>query len=356
MKVLYYPYDEESYPYFDMIKSEDTYLVSPIGWGYSGKKVTLDGKMYEVFPEFEEKIKSVDVVWIVNSRWKLDFEMYIYPQVEQSVKLRKKLIITRNLEKDELDKIKNLAPKEQLIIPECKSVDEEDRKLFPIAATIVFVTGLDEYCNLDHTLIILQNELVRLGYQSIAVLSKKEGMVAGLPVYPDFMCDKGISEQDQIIAFNHYIKELENLKRPEIILIGIPGALKNISTNCIGNMGLNAFKTSQALLPDYVIVNLMFAQWEEHYFNHLSKDLFRFFQKDVDIFNVIDQVLDVEESENKQSTQYITVSAEFVEEQLKNNPNNSAVHLSNKKNIGAFVQSMVDKLESYNELGDDYVV
>lgn len=356
MKMLYYPYDNESYPYFSMIKSENTYLISPKGWGYSGKKFTLNGKIYEVFSEFEEKIESADIVWLINSRWELDFEKFIYPKIEQAVIYKKKLIITRNLKKNELDKIRNLVPEEQLMIPEYASGDKEDRKLFPIAATIVFVTELDEYCNLDYTLLIMQTELIKLGYQAIAVLSEKEGMVAGFPVFPDFMNDEEISEQEQIISFNHYIKELENLKRPEIILIGIPGALKNISINCIGNMGLNVFKVSQALLPDYVIVNLMFSKWGECYFNNLSRELFRFFQKEVDIFNVVDKVLDVEESENKQGTQYITVSPGFVEEQLVNNSNTNVIHLYDEKKVSIFVQSMVDKLASYNELGDDYIV
>lgn len=269
--------------------------------------------------------------------------------------MRKKLIVTRKLAQEELIKVKKVVPSELLLLPQYEKNDIEDRRLYTINATVIFVAELDESCSIDSTLMILKNEFIKKNYKIVTVMSKKEGMVVGLPVLPDFV-NEHFNDQEQILYFNHFIKKLEELENPDIILIGISGALKNISSNVIGNMGMNVFKVSQAVLPDYVIVNLMISGWKEEYFKILSKDLSIFFRKDVDLFNIEDKVLDIDESENKQDTRYTTVSPEYTEKQIKKLCVKNVVHLSNEEQSSTVVEEIINRLQSYNELGDDYIV
>lgn len=348
--ILIYPYDGENYPYFKFLKWEKCHLISPPGWGYVGNSVEIDENIFKISADFETKVKDSDIVWFVNSRWDLDYDKYIYPRILLANQLKKKIIITRVLTEEQKNILKKIITCDRLNMYEEVHEVETNNIMYPINSPIVCIAGANEYCNIIDIQMYIHQSMLSSGYNIVSVVPEKEGVVLGLPVFPSFMSAE-ISEQRKIVQFNHYIKNIEEKYHPELIVVGIPGALYKVNNYYLGNMGITAYEVAQATPPDYVIINTMF---QRNGYEDIRNNAKNIFNREIDAINICDKILDEEKCEKSQDTIYVSLNPEYVKEKLKNYDN--IYHLSDIDDKKKLLHTMLDALEQNAYIGGGYIV
>ena len=93
-----------------------------------------------------------------------------------------------------------------------------------------------------------------LGYNVEVISTRLDSEVLGINPIPQFMFETGMSESEKIIKYNHYVKQIELVKDPDLIIIGVPGGIMPFDKVNYNNFGAIAFLISMAVSVDYAIL------------------------------------------------------------------------------------------------------
>lgn len=351
-KALIYPYDYEFYPILENCiffnDLEIVKLVSPSGWGLNGTYYNFGNTHLEIENNFEVSLLSCDILWIVNSRLQTDFNNDVLPKIELAAKYNKKIFYTRNITSQE-KKILNTYYEDDVIFfsksDKIVNLDILKDEIYSINVPVVFITGLTEYTDKTLTQLRLWRELVQKSYDSIILTTKKEcELFSGAYTIPDFMFDRNFTEREKIIKFNHFVKNIERIKRPEIFIINIPGELMTVSRGFTGNFGILGYEISQSIRPDCVIMNLP-------YEDHSIKDIYKIGERasyrlgcGIDFFNIVDRILDITNTKLNNKYEFVGLSSDFVQKKLENVLNEKIFHVSFDNQIKKLADAIIDML------------
>jgi peptide maturation system protein (TIGR04066 family) len=121
---------------------------------------------------------------------------------------------------------------------------------------IVMVMGLYSDCMKFEIQLSLRDNFLKKGLRVSQVGSRHYCELFGFHSFPDFMLGTRFSEQEKILAFNSYIRELEGVEDPDLILIGVPDGIMQYSDKLHGNYGITAYEVCCAVTPDYTVLAL----------------------------------------------------------------------------------------------------
>lgn len=351
-KALIYPYDYEFYPvlenciYFKDLEIKK--LVSPLGWGLNETSYNFGNTYLKIDNNFDTSLSSCDIIWIVNSRLQIDFNNDILPKIELAAKKNKKVIYTRSITSQEKEILNTYYKDEVIFFSKSNKIVNSDilkDEIYSINVPVVFITGLTEYT--DKTLVQLRlwKELVQKSYDSIILTTKKEcELFSRAYTIPDFMFNRNFTEREKIIKFNHFVKIIERTKRPEILIINIPGELMTVSRGFTGNFGILGYEISQSVRPDCVIMNLPYGSYS-------IKDIYRIGEGasyrlgcGVDFYNIVDRILDITNTKLNNKYEVVGLSSDFVQRKLENVLNEKIFHVSFNNQIKKLADAIIDTL------------
>lgn len=344
--VLIYPYDNEMSPIVRCETFNSKYnivaAVSPHGWGYAGKDIGyVDNQAplgINVETSFDDFVDICDIVIFSQSEHQIDFKKFIYPKMIETINRKKQIISLIN--NHDLSDIKNLALEQGVSFTEYDysvfDVVKENAYISNIDTPIVSILGLSE--NMDKFLIQLMvtERLKQIGYNALLIGSRSyTDLVGGIP-FPKFMFENKLSETEKIKNFNRFIKYVETVHRPDIIILGIPGGVLPYNKIINNNFGITAFECMQAITSDFCILSLYSNIYTEEYFTNLQ-NLFKYrYGSRVDAFNITNKKIDSGEMfYDPDNVRTYTVSNENMDIQVENAREVSGMFIFNAKAIDA---------------------
>lgn len=351
--IVIYPYDETIKNTLSHI-NDDIFkivgIVSPKGWGYYGRLLEIREEKIIVKANFSEIGEEFDGICFANSRFQLNFENYFLPILMECRKRNKEVFWCREYDEKELNIVKSYISDEKLhsIISD-KPMLDAGQMVYDIGTPVVFIVDIFAGLNVYDFQFYIYEELKKRGYATKLISSRKEmGLVESIDTIPEFLFSNYCSIKEKIIKINQYIKMLEVIENPDLIVMGIPGNLFEVSKKLMGDFGSSAYLITRSICPDYVICNIpYFADFENKY-EYLGGFVEKRLETRVDAYNVVAKYMDVLASEGRREFDYLSLPMEFVEERIK--MNEKVYCLQKRSEISRIVNDIIFKLESYAEI------
>lgn len=364
-KLLIYPYDRHFTPILRhncLDKYQISVLVSPNGWGGAG----MDVSTYEyssplglnVTSDFESALLMCDAVLFTQSDHFVNFDKLIYPKILKSINAGKNIICTITLEGDIFNKIKEECNKKNVDFIYYNSLSNESidyidsEKIHKVNIPIIFVFGMGEQTNKFEIQLALRNYFKNKGYKVSQIGSRTYCELLGFHSIPGFMFSTKVKENEKIILFNRFIKYIELMESPDLILIGIPGGIMPLNHDFTNNFGIFAYEISQATKPDASIFSMYYDNLNNKILNNFQNLVRYKFGFEIDCFNISNVKFDWNTSRIHECKQYITISPEKLDEKKQELVRNDIqiFDVLNKNDRSALSKYLEEKLVQYSAI------
>lgn len=115
---------------------------------------------------------------------------------------------------------------------------------------VIGVMGLGNFCNKFCTEIEISSFFRGKGYRVIHFGSKDFNGVIGEKRYPAFLFNQGYSVTQRILQWNQYLFELCEREKPDLLILGMPGAIMPLNNKILNEFGEIPFIISNGIRID----------------------------------------------------------------------------------------------------------
>jgi peptide maturation system protein (TIGR04066 family) len=297
----------------------------------------------EISHNYEKSLGNCSVVWIVDSWNELDFERFIEPAIRLAIEKGKRVVCSRCLsdtEKANLSNVDYVYVNHSEYTPIISSEDRVQEIRTPVA----WVMSTTEYCNQFFIETALCGELRNRGYNPLLISSCKEGVALGEHSVPALAFQGEYSENEKVIAINHYVRQLEMRHKPDIIIMGIPGAVMPYDYKYSADFGILAYEFSEAVRPDFTILSAPCVAYTDNYFKGIEERLQNRLGVSVDVHSLSLYTLDFNEATPKKRLAYLTVDDSYTQEMIRQIGYNNLLNLNNMDGISSAADRLINKL------------
>jgi peptide maturation system protein (TIGR04066 family) len=358
-KIIVYPYNDEQFlpvlrhPVF-FKDFHISYLVSPKGWGNRNVNGSLN-----ITCDFDSALEYCHTVLISESGALLDFENSIMPKIMHSIEQGKNIICTMPLHNESFKLIHGHCESHGVYFkyfnyPEeykVREIYERGKFLYDISTPVIFVFGLGERTNKFEIQLSLRENIMNMGYKVSQIGTRGYCELLGFHSMPCFMFDNSVSETDRIVLFNHYVKNVEMKESPDVIIIGVPGAIMALNNSIINEFGILAYEMCLAVTPDSSVLSCYYEDYNEEYFFEYVK-MFKYkFGCQLDCFNLSNIKIDWQSSRLENKMNCLSLDSKFIDEKKKKyksirTPVFNVLNYADAKNMAELI---IKKLCEYGE-------
>lgn len=126
-----------------------------------------------------------------------------------------------------------------------------------VSTPVVCTIGVSETSCKFEVQLAMRKVFESMGYSVSQVLSKNYGKILGAHAFPQFMFERGHTEEEKILAFNQFVGKIEREENPDIILLGIPGGFLPINENNPNHYCILPTEVTQAIPIDYMVATIL---------------------------------------------------------------------------------------------------
>lgn len=350
-KVLIYPFTEEMAPFVkqeNLLKDIDiTSIVSLKGNGILGDKYKFNGKSLEVSENFDKELEKCTYI-LLNNFYSDESENIILENIKKAVNHGKKIIFFSNSNSN-IDNLKMIIPKEQQFeINSSKNmVKDFQGRIYNIDTPVIFVCSIFEGLEKFDIQLALRNKLLIDGYKVLQIGTRQVCELFDFYSFPEFMYSNNIEEQDKVLMFNNTLKKLELEKKPDLIIIGIPGGILPFSSKAFGDFGITMYKVLQAVTPDCTILSIPYGKYSDEEISYFGKITKSKFNIEVDYYNIAAKSILSHPTETMGKPFYLTLGKSLVEKKIATLQNKNVFCLSNKSEIDRLIELMIKEFIKY---------
>jgi peptide maturation system protein (TIGR04066 family) len=366
-KVLVYPYDIEFSPILRHSKLLSMYnivaLASPNGWGFNGKDAAFvdggDKLNININNDFEGLLPLCDAVLFTEAERPLDFDKSILPKVIKAAEQGKNILYFRKIEEESRKTLEELCKKNNVSFKSCYDFENtysghelDYFKLQKINTPVIFVAGLYEKTQKFEIQLSLREIFSSLGYKVSQVGSRNYCELLGFHSFPKFMYSPSKTEDKKILTFNHFLKDMENMEKPDVIIVGIPGDIMRLNDNFTGRFGTMAYEVAQAVTPDAAIVSTLYENFEPEYFERIATSIKYKLGFDISCFNLSNIKFDWAVAEYTFKESYLLLDSSFVDKKkIKFDMLKTPVfNILNDEDRANMANHLIDILSYYGEV------
>lgn len=315
-KITIFPYDTN---FVDVLRAtniadkyEQIYLCTMKGWGYAGTNAGKvdNGKEIEnlvIVDSFEECLEKSDIIVFVDNDNEIIKGKHIYPKMFDAA-MRGKDIVDLQVNNVMRQDIKEICSQRN-----CKyssyswdanmiETYETTKHLGLYDTDVPVVVVLGETENTKKYLVerLLKHYIEKRGYNVALIGSKSFSSYLGDISFPNFMIADDEPSVKQVLMFNRFIKEIEQEKKPDLIIVGVPGGFLSCNSKLFGDFGILANKVLKAIVPDFLVVNVLYEKYYEFFFDELQAVLNGRYSVEADAFCISNYHIDWEKVEQVQ--------------------------------------------------------
>lgn len=350
-KIIIYPYSKAYEPY---VRSNEilgeymiTALVSPRGWGYEGDIVADgQGKEYLVSADFSEQLDDCTSVWFVaDGRLEMSKEL-LREKLLEAVNHGKKILYTR-YDDENYEEMKKLIPTELYI--EKKERPETISHLLPdrtydIDTPIVVVAGMGKDTDKLAVQLILKQKFQEKGYAATVISSRRDGDWDDVYSMPNFVFDPSVGEAEKIIKLNHYVKQIESKERPDLFIVGVPGAVLPFDGIDHNEFGILAYEMSFAMPCDAAVLCMTYNSQFKGDYGKLAEDMENRFGYNIAGIHVAALVADSQDFYEEIKLTYVYIDQKVVEKKVSEINEDTVWNILNPQGAERAVLRLIDIL------------
>jgi len=350
-KMMIYPYSKAYEPY---VKSQEllgeyivTALVSPRGWGYEGDVISDNqGKEYVISAEFSQKLDDCTCVWFVSDgRLELPKEL-LREKVLEAVKFGKQILYTRYGD-IYYEEMKKLIPTELYIEISVKQQDLltllPDR-IYDIETPVIVVAGMSQDADKLAVQFILKRKFQEKGYATVVISSRRDGDWDGVYGMPGFVFDHSVSEAEKIIRLNHYVKQIEIREKPNLIIVGVPGAVLPFDGIDHNEFGILTYEISFAVPCDAAVFCMTYNPQFDGDYRQLAKDMENRFGFYVTGIHMASVATDAQDFYSERKLSYVSIDQKVVDRKVSEIHNDTVWNILNEQGAEKAVSRIIDTL------------
>jgi peptide maturation system protein (TIGR04066 family) len=291
-----YPYSKEDVQFFRYAsllgEIEPVYAVSPPGWGLCGYDVTeIDGGKssgLKITEDLSDAMKNSELLVLTSFAKYYGEEGGLKDTLEKAIQIKMPFMLYFPPDKIEdqeaisgiLDEAKQLGL--------LRNIPEQQKKSakFPgigyckhLDSPVTLIIGQGPSTGKFETQLGLRKELLQRGYKISQIGSRPYCELFGFHSFPSFMLNNHLDETEKVISFNHFIKKIEALENPDLIIVGIPGGIIPIVDKIHNNYGILHVEAASALEPDNIVYNLYSNYYTTEYYDRSAEFIYNRFYK-----------------------------------------------------------------------------
>ena len=338
-KALIFPYDISCVHMIInrnmILEYEISHVVSLKSWGYCDKDAGAHLKVHtgvNVSDDFETALAKVDTVIITDTIIPLDNSlMQMYR--ERAIHAGKEVLDSRSFAE------KPFAYKNSLAdggIPQINDIDKP----------LVVVVGTGTNTGKFDTQLYVRKIFLDEGYKVSQIGSKPNCNLWGFHGFPQFMIGKN-SGAEKILMFNQYVNYIASAEDPDIIIIGVPGGIVPISNKVYDDFGLMNYMVSNAVKPDYVILNTGFVDYNKSYIETMTEAVKNRFDYEVDSVFLSNFCINWEVTDVLDRLVYMTLPLDVVNQDANEC---GCYSLYCEEDVDCFKKNMLSTLEGYSSI------
>jgi peptide maturation system protein (TIGR04066 family) len=333
--IIVYPYDSHFAPilrYKSFIEGYNRiYLSSILGWGLCGKDAGYaDGGSnlnLLVDNKFEEYFNICEKVIFVEPDNIIDYNKLIYPKIFAAIDSGKDIVCLLRLN-EKLIEIEEYCKKKNVSFQNYRKCNIKWKNLYSnfkreyglldIYTPIISIIGISENTHKFSIQLELKSKLELLGYKVSIVRSRSYCEFLGFYSFPSFMYDNNISEIEKVYLFNRYIKDIEVVEKPDVIILGIPGGIIPFNNQIETNFGITAFEIFQSVIPDVSILSIFHEMYTSQNLDMFFNTIKYRFGVEIDAINIANRQIDWVEMINgkPKNVRYITLNQDFLSKRI----------------------------------------
>jgi peptide maturation system protein (TIGR04066 family) len=368
-KIMFYPATSEVVALVRsemfQLNLEDIIICDDKGSGLEGKDIAIiDGKAEigcTITDDFEKAVKESDIVIFTRMGYSIDDskrlntkKMYVKNQNKKLIDffdsslLEKSFMDTTSIIKVEImDGVKyELTGKDYY----------KAEGLLDIEVPVIGIAALSEKTGKFELQLGLVALLEKSGYNVSWISSNYLSAILDRESFPRFMLSKDMDDCEQILFFNRYLKYIEKKEKPDVIVIGIPGAIMPCTKKITGDFGILSEKVFRAVSPDYLVLNTFFEYFSDEYLDEMKKYVKYNFGCPLNAIYVNNRRVDWEDSEmtnNNDVTSYMIEKNKVINAFKFLKKDNELVLLNNleEENISVLINDIIECLSE-----DDSVI
>lgn len=366
-RILVYPFDIEFSPVLRHSEMMPEYsieaLVSPAGWGMNGKDAAIadggDRLNININADFDGLLPMCDTVLFTEAEHHLDFEKFILPKVIKAAEQGKDILNLRELGEERKKKLKSLCKKYSVSFRSCEDLKDievnneaDGLKLQKIYTPVIFVAGVYERTQKFEIQLSLRDAFSSLGYSVSQIGSRNYCELLGFHSFPDFMYDPFLTEEKKILSFNRYLKEIEIIEKPDVLIVGVPGGVMRLNDSFTGRFGITAYEVSQAVTPDVSILSTFYEDYKPEYFEKLSTSIKYKLGFDISCYNLSNVKFDWEAAKNIFKESYLLLDSSFIEKKKAkiNMLKTPVFNILDDNDRGNMVSYLIDTLSYFGDV------
>lgn len=310
-------------------------------------------KDINIVTDLERYILKIDVLYInEDSRTSIEELAHI---INIALLNNKKVISSKELRsKYNANCVgKNLGDENHIDLHEDKfKIDNNINKIFNFNTPIITVIGTEQYTDKFNVQLHLRKFLQDKGFKISQIGTKKSANIFDIYNIPDCIFSNELSENDKVRYFNQYIKRIEHIDKPDIIVIGIPlGIIKN-NDEFHNDFSILPFELLNAFTSDYTIMCMHYGNYDESNLNYFRMIADVRFGVEVDSFVMSNNFYDYSQSIRMQSKQFLRMPTNKTQEKVQEIKSFCDVdlYLNTKHDLSNMCECMLSKFEEYSNI------
>lgn len=353
--ILIYPFNMDYASFVNnhciMNNKKISSLVSPRGWGLEGEQIGDGDMSLLVGCDFNTEMNKCSVVWFVEDALLTLPVNLLKAKVNEVVQAGKKIIYIRYKNYDEYKQILPLIPEKNNISTEFVNILPEIQNIgscYSIDTPVITVFGLEENTEKFNVQVALRKEFMDLGYRVSSVTSRRDSDILGMHSIPSYMFSNEKSVTEKIIHYNHYVKKIEIMEDPEIIIVGIPGGILPYDKKNHNNFGIFGYEISHAVPSDASIMCLPYNKNMNGDFEVLKNDIRGKFGFETDCYHIAAVAQDTRTILESGLREFVTLDKDFVRKKIEKMKDRKVFDLTEGNDLQLAAEIIIDKLSHDN--------
>lgn len=220
----------------------------------------------------EFDFKNISTLVLINSFRKLEDDV-IQRIVNVAARNEIKIVCARD-DWDVNYEVLKKACKEGIVEIEivCDEIAFVDSKVINnIDIPIITISGIGPYVGKFQVGLYLRSSFENAGYKVLYISSRREGKLFGTYIFPEYMYNKNLDFTAKVFEFNGYVNDLIRKEKPDIVIIGVPGEIMELSEKHRMNFGILASVVFNAIKPDVSILNMYNMRYTDEFLEEQKK-------------------------------------------------------------------------------------
>ncbi|EOS25289.1 TIGR04066 family peptide maturation system protein [Lachnospiraceae bacterium A4] len=327
-KAIIFPYNAECAALIknrEMLVSYDIVAcVSPKGYELHGKDAAYayGGEDIGITVSCDD-IGSLDYEDLLVCESASDFRQVVLPQIKIAAECGKNIVFMYGLEPEYCKEVEELCDTNHVKctiitrrVVDASRIMQNERDILRISVPVIFVSSVIENTNKFDVQLGLRSYLLKEGYKVSQIGTKEYCELFGFHAIPQFMYDHQLSENDKIILFNRLCKSIELQEKPDVFIIGVPGATMVFNDAITNYFGIMAFEIANAVRPDTAIMCLPHEGIDADFLKMIQTSSKYKLDMQVDCFNMANKHFDTARSKDEKKLLFVTVNTKLVDKRV----------------------------------------